>query len=50
MHVLAQWHMIGYRLFVSEPIGNDFYMHAAMFEIPVAFYKKTLLANSRMFQ
>ena len=25
-HALAQWHMIGHRLFVSEPIGNVFYL------------------------
>ena len=34
-HVLAQWHMIGHRLFVSEPIGNVFYLHAAIFGIPM---------------
>ena len=32
-HALAQWHMIRHRLFVTEPIGNVFYLHAATFEI-----------------
>ena len=35
MHALAQWNMIGHRLFDSEPIGNIFYLHAAVFEIPM---------------
>ena len=35
MHALAQWNMIGHRLFDSEPIGNIFYLHAAIFEIPM---------------
>ena len=34
-HALAQWHMIGHQLFVSAPIGNVFYLHAAIFEIPM---------------
>ena len=32
-HILAQWNMIGYRLFASDPTGNLFYLHAAIFEI-----------------
>ena len=32
---LAQWHLIRYRFFVSEPIGNVFYLHKAIFEIPM---------------
>ena len=36
MNTLAQWHMIAHhRLFDSDPIGNVFYMHAAIFEIPM---------------
>ena len=32
---LAQWHMIGHQLFGSELVGDVFYMHAAIFEIPM---------------
>ena len=35
MDALAQWHMIGHRLFVSELIGNVVYLHASMFEMPM---------------
>ena len=34
-HALAQWHLTGHRLFVSESIGSVFYLHAAIFEIPM---------------
>ena len=34
-HALAQWHMIGHQLFFSEPIGGVFYLHEAIFEIPM---------------
>ena len=30
---LVQWHMIGKRLFDSEPIGNVFYLHVAIIKI-----------------
>ena len=33
--------MIGYRLFDSEPLGNIFYLHAAIFGIKREFYNKT---------
>ena len=33
-HTLAQWNMIGHRLFDSEPVGNIFDLHATVFEIP----------------
>ena len=36
-HVLEQRHMIGHQFFVSEPTGNVFYLHAAIFEIPICF-------------
>ena len=32
--ILAQWNMIGHQLFASELIGNLFYLHAVIFEIP----------------
>ena len=32
-HALAQWHMIGHHMFVSESIGNFFYLYAEIFEI-----------------
>ena len=34
MHILAEWNMIGRGLFVSEPIGNLFYLYGVIFEIP----------------
>ena len=34
-NALAQWHISGPRLSDSEPIGNVFYMYAAIFEIPM---------------
>ena len=37
-HVLAQRHMVGNRLFVREPIGNIFYLHAEIFEIPMEHF------------
>ena len=33
IHTLAQWHMIGHQLFVSESTGNVFSLHKGMFEI-----------------
>ena len=30
--------MIGHRLFASEPIGNLFYLHAVIFEIPKQYF------------
>ena len=45
MHVLAQWHMIGHRLFVSEPIRNIFYLCAAIFEIPPACWGEHVLID-----
>ena len=33
-HILAQWNMVGHELLASEPIGNLFYLHALIFEIP----------------
>ena len=30
--------MIGHRLFASEPIGNFFYLHAVIFEIPKQYF------------
>ena len=42
-HILAQWNMIGYRLFASEPIRNFFYLHAVIFvNSKVVFYNKTI--------
>ena len=34
-HALTQWHIIGYRLFASKPIGKVFYLYATIFEIPM---------------
>ena len=34
MHILVQLNMIGHQLFASEPIGNLFYLHEVIFEIP----------------
>ena len=34
-YALVQWHRIGHWLFVSEPVGNVFFLHAAIFEIPM---------------
>ena len=35
MHALAEWNMIGRRLFNDiEPIGNIFYLHEAIIEVP----------------
>ena len=30
--------MIGHGLFASEPIGNLFYLHAVIFEIPKYYF------------
>ena len=50
-HILAQWNMTGHGLFASEPIGNLFYLHAVIFEIPKkCFIIKYQLAEARMFQ
>ena len=38
MHALAQWHLIDHGLFVSEPIGRVFYLHVAIFEIPMYYF------------
>ena len=34
IHALEKWNMIGHELFHIEPIGNIFYLQAAIFEIP----------------
>ena len=33
-YTLAQWNVIEHRSFPSEPVGNFFYLHAVIFEIP----------------
>ena len=38
MHILTQWNMIRRRLFASEPIGNFFYLHVVIFEIPKYYF------------
>ena len=35
---MAQWNMIGHRLFASELIGNPFYLHAITFEISKKYF------------
>ena len=43
--------MIGHRLFASESVGNLFYLHAVIFEIPKKYFIiKPPLAEAQMFQ
>lgn len=39
LYTLAQSHMIGHSLFDSDPIGNIFYSHMVIFEIPEWHFK-----------